>query len=129
MNASRDLSRLLSQWQQLTQAEAEVIESAAWGKLAEIQAAKSDVQTSIGEGAKFLESEVQTGRVTRGEAESIRAEAKRLISLEGRNQDLLVAQRNRLQHEKETLDATRRNLRKVRQSYAEKPQTLWEQYS
>jgi hypothetical protein len=125
-----DIKVFVARWRELTQAEGVAISAAAWASVAEIQAMKAKLQPELTEAIKFLEQEALRNPSAAQEKDSLRAEVKRLISLEGRNQDLVTAQRKRFDSERLALDQARGNLRKVRQSYAGKCEAAaWQQYS
>jgi len=117
VKAQREISGLLESWRELSQAEGAAIRSASWGTVKELQAAKMELRTSLNEALKLLERETANNPSAAREKELIRAEAKKLISLEARNQDLLAEQRRRAATAKAELEKSRVNLKKVRQSY------------
>jgi hypothetical protein len=129
MSALHDISKLLGQWLEFTEAETAAIQSSAWPSLHEIQKAKSGLQTSItaamGELAREGKSDAVSGRADH----PFRTEVNRLISLEARNSQLLSVKYRAALNEKKSRDHAIRNLRKVRRSYGQKPGAGWHSFS
>ncbi len=127
MSARQDISKLLDQWLQLTQAEGGAIQAASWTKVKKIQADKARVQKSL------AEAQGEWARQNPGAppaANPFRADLARLISMETRNAELLAAQIRRAEAERISLDHAYRNLRRIQKSYIRKPQPVaWQCYS
>ena len=129
MSARQETARLLEHWLELTQAEANAIQTAAWTVLKEIQAAKAILQRRLSQATEKWEAE-HPGAASAGPGKHpFRAELRRLISLETRNGELLAAQLRRAHTERESLNEAVRNLRKVQQSYSARPQGALNCYS
>jgi hypothetical protein len=129
MSARQAIADLLEKWLQLTQAEAAAIQSETWPSLREIQAAKACLQKRLTQAREKWEAE-NPGKVLAGPGKHpFCAELGRLLSLETRNGELLASKLRRAHAERESLNEAARNLRNVRQSYALKPEGVWNCYS
>lgn len=121
------MERLLEEWLQLTLAECEAIQSAAWSRLKEAQAAKFKLRWPISETLAQWQRQGATG--SGPAAHPFRVEVDKLLALEARNGELLAAQIIKTRGERVSRDQALHNLRKVRGSYARKPEAVWASYS
>jgi len=127
MSARKDISKLLEQWLQLTQAEGGAIQAASWAKVKKIQADKSRLQKNLAEAQGDWARENPDANP---QTNPFRAELARLISLEARNAELLAAQLRRAEADRVSLDHAYRNLRRIQRSYIRKqPPVAWQCYS
>jgi hypothetical protein len=115
MSAHADIAALLEQWRLLSLSEGGAIRTAAWSRVAEIQAAK-----------KMLRGQLAEASSTAPDQNLFRAQIARLISMEERNAEFLAAQMRRARAEQETIDQAGRNLRKIQRSYARKRMSVWQ---
>jgi hypothetical protein len=129
MSAFQDISKLLGQWLEFTEAETAAIQSSAWPSLREIQKAKSGLQSPITAALGELAKEGKSGAVSGRTEQPFRAEVNRLISLEARNSQLLSVKIGAAQNEKKSRDRAIRNLRQVRRSYAGNSEAGWHSFS
>ena len=129
MSAQQEITRILEQWHQLTQAEASAIQSAAWASLKGIQAAKTDLQNQLSRAEEKWEVENPGNAFSTPGKHPFRAELGRLVSMATRNGELLVAQLRRAEAKRESLNEAFRNLRNVQRSYNLRPQGAWNCYS
>ena len=123
MGARQDIERFLSQWFELTQAEAGAIESAEWAELREIQSAKAALQKSLSAARERLMAEETAGLFEAAVDIPLRAEIGRLVSHENRNAELLAAQMRRAQAEQVKRAESLRNLRRLQRSYGRRLST------
>lgn len=119
MSAREHASGLLQQWLEMTRAEAEAIQSAAWQKLEEIQSRKASLRQPLAEAFQ----QWKPGEIP------FRAELGRLIALESRNAQVLTDRLQKTRAEQLALERASQNLRNVRRSYAPPPATAWNTYS
>src|SRR5260221_14546670 len=90
LNERPAMERLLEEWLQLTLAECEAIQSAAWPRLKEAQAAKFKLRGPISETLAQWKRQGATG--SDPAARPFRVEVDKLLALEARNGELLAAQ-------------------------------------
>jgi hypothetical protein len=125
MNAETPLLlQLYERWRTLTEQEREAIQTSNWTRLAELQAAKQQLQEDImrvgqyaaGPGAPPLEPRL--GRL-----------GAELIALETENARALAEQRRRAQEAQLSLDQVSRNLHQLHRAYAHGREPAWQSYS
>lgn len=120
MSASNPIAGILEEWLQLTRAEGAAIAAAAWDKLRQVQARKAAVQKAL----------AQLERPNAKALAEFRPHAARIISLLARNSKAVAAQKRRAQERQKSLDETKKNLRRIQQSYFQaKPRAAWHSYS
>lgn len=109
MNPSDELAALYQQWRRLTESEGQAIRAAIWPQVDQCQAAKLALQPRISEVSSVLDPAVHEQR--------FRPVVEELMQLERRNRELLQAQRQIAQMQKDELDHAGRNLRQLHRSY------------
>ena len=109
MNAMDELAALYQQWHRLTESEGRAMRAGAWPEVDQCQDAKLALQPRI--------SEVSSGLDPMLHEQGFRPVVEELIQLERRNRELLQAQRQIAQMQKDELDHAGRNLRQLHQSY------------
>jgi len=127
MSAHHEVNSLLAQWLQLTQSEADAIQSAAWNRVSDLQTAKASLQSSLT--AALQHWTFENGRAELSGDHPFRAQVSRLLSLESRNAQLVATQVRRAHLEMEQRADGLRNLRRLRQSYVHKSDGGLEWYS
>ena len=122
MTPADELSALYRQWRHLTEAESQAIRSNAWAQVEAAQSAKARLQPRI--------AEVSAALAPVAHEQRFYAVVEELIQLEQGNRELIQAQRQVAQHQKEQLDQTSRNLRQLHRSYAPPAvRAHWQSYS
>ena len=130
MSARQELWNLYEQWRGLTEAEAEAIRSASWGRLSEWQDAKFRLQQEIIQATEAFQTEQVCNELNREELEcQFRTLIGELILLETRNGELLAVRRQSAKREQMEMDRSHRNLRQIQRSYAPQRSVLWQSYS
>jgi hypothetical protein len=119
---------LLQQWRQLTRAESESIQSAAWPKLREIQSRKASLRQPLDEAFRQWKSGLPASAAAAAE-NPLRAEVAQLIALEALNAQLLAGRKQQAREKQLHLGRAARNLRNLRRSYAPPPPVAWNSYS
>jgi hypothetical protein len=117
MTPREQTARLLQQWLEMTRAESQAIQSAAWPKLREIQSGKAGLREPLDQAFRQWKSGRPT--VPASDAENpFRAQVARLIALEAHNAQLLAGRREKARERQLHLERAAQNLRNVRRSYA-----------
>jgi len=125
MSAQEQLARLLQQWQQMTRAESEAIQAAAWPRLQAIQSDKARLQRPLSEAMrqwKAQESSAPRGALS---DKPFRAAVSRLIALEEHNAQLVAARRQKARAQQLHLGRAARNLHRIKKSYAPAAPVAW----
>ncbi len=122
MTPSDELSALYRQWRRLTESESQAIRANAWAQVEAVQSAKARLQPRIAEVSAALEPVAHEQRFY--------PVVEELIQLEQGNRELIQAQRQIAQLQKEQLDQSSRNLRQLHRSYAPTiARAHWQSYS
>jgi hypothetical protein len=130
MDAPVDLAHALAEWRRLTHLEGEAILSDNWHGIAEHQARKAQLEGDIQQALALSRTRASSSARTSREMEAeVQAAVGELITLEGRNADLLAAKRHRRQAESERLALTLRDLHGVRRAYGSSRGPHWQSYS
>ncbi len=129
MKARQDIEKYLSQWFELTQAEAGAIQTSEWTEVREIQSAKAELQKSLTAARERLMAEDDGGLLPAKTNDPLRLELGRLASLETRNSELVAAQMRRARSEQEKRAESVRNLRRLQRSYGRRLDAGWQSYS
>ena len=129
MSAHHDLLRIYHEWRDWTVQEGEAIRSSDWPRVSSCQNAKLELQERIIRGTQAARAEFARSGGNWAEIEAqLRREVTSLIDLEHRNESSLAEVRSRALAEKEELDRSSRQLRKMR-SYAPVVRSAWSSYS
>ncbi|MGD0816556.1 MAG: hypothetical protein ABSA83_23440 [Verrucomicrobiota bacterium] len=129
MSARKELAGILEKWLQLTRAEGEAIQAAAWPALREIQARKAALRKSFTEVMRACAAE-NAGAAGKFAPRPYRAEAKRILALLTRNGAALAAKLSQAKARRELLNQADLNLRKIQRSYVRPhPLMAWQSYS
>ena len=127
MPATLEIEPLYAQWKALTEAERRSIELGAWESLAGIQAAKRDLQGLI------IKAEGETGVVGSNAAGArdvmLKGTFEQLMRMEMENLELLECRMAAARAERENLDRSSSNLRRLHRSYAGPAASAWQSYS
>jgi hypothetical protein len=129
MSARDDMARLLQQWLQLTRAESEAIQAAAWPKLQELHSHKASLRQPLDQALAKWKTQESSAFPAAVSDHPFRAEVSRLIALESHNAQLLAARRQKAREQQLLLERAAHNLRKVRRSYAPPPAVVWNSWS
>jgi hypothetical protein len=130
MSTREEISQLLEQWFQLTQAEGRAIQLAAWSEVKKVQADKAALQVSLTQVRHKFDRESFSRFASKPVEHPFRDTISRLLSLETRNSELMAGQVKRARAEKETLEQAHRNLRRLQKSYVgEALPVAWNSYS
>lgn len=109
MKAQDELTALYQLWRKLTESEGQAMRAGAWPEVDQCQAAKLALQPRITEVSSGLDPDLHEQRFL--------PVVEELMQLERRNRELLQAQRQIAQMQKDELDHAGRNLRQLHQSY------------
>jgi hypothetical protein len=121
MSPREHAARLLQQWRQMTRAESEAIQAAAWSRLLDIQSRKAALRQPLDEAYRQWQSGGPAVPATAAAENPFRAQVARLIALEARNAQLLADRREKARQQQLHLERAAQNLRNVRRSYAPPP--------
>jgi hypothetical protein len=117
MTPPEHIARLLQQWLQMTRAESQAIQAAAWPKLREIQSGKAGLRQPLAQAFRQWKSGQPS--VPASSAENpFRAQVARLIALEAHNAQFLAGRREKARQQQLQLERAAQNLRNLRRSYA-----------
>lgn len=130
MNPRQQIADLLQQWRELSQSEFAAIQAGDWPQLRTLQTAKEGVQQNLTAARKVWNDQnpAQPLPAPDGNHPFV-AEFTHLLALETRNQQLLVARRQRVQDRQAMLRQARTNVRRLRGSYARGAEAKWHSYS
>lgn len=123
MSTPAELLQWFSEWRRLTDAEGEAIAAAAWATLLEVQSAKARLQVDI------LGWERACAPQSVRDFPALRPLLGEIIGLEARNRDRLARLDHEARVERESLDRSRRDLRRLQGSFAAPATPAWESYS
>ena len=130
MSAQVKLMSLYEDWRAWTQVEGDAILTMDWGRVAQCQSAKKELQSAIARRTQDARDELhlQGGdqQVLDG---PLRAVVNELISLEMRNQEYLSGQRVVLEKDRLDIEEGGRRVAKIHKSYTAPASAGWEQYS
>ena len=130
MEAHTQLRALYQEWRELSEREAEAIQTAFWSKVTKCQEAKKELQRRIVSITEVMQSEIATLGLSQSVVDDeMRRIVDELILLESRNGDLLADQRERGKKEESELERSSRNLRQVHRAYAGQQTAAWQSYS
>jgi len=130
MNAAAQLTRLLAEWQRLTELEGAAILSENWPEVAQHQSAKALLGPDITQALEQFRA-ARPGGQTPAPAtpDPFAAAAAPLLALETRNRDALRAKCQRKRAELAAASQTTRNLQGLRRAYGGANAHLWQSYS
>ncbi len=121
---------MYERWATLTEAEGQAIRSAAWPQVSRLQDEKHSLQGQIVNASERLQAEMDcTSAQWKTVEQTIRSVIERLIVMETRNGEILVAKRLEAEEERRDLDRTDQNLRKVHRAYGSSRNATWNSYS
>lgn len=130
MNAAAQLTRLLAEWQRLTELEAQAILGDNWPEVAHHQRAKALLGPDITQALQQFRAARPGGQTAAlAPPEPFAAAAAPLVALETRNRDALRAKCQRKRAELESARQMTRNLQGVRRAYGGANPHLWQSYS
>jgi len=109
---------LLEQWLQMTRAESQAIQAAAWPKLREIQSRKAGLRQPLDLAFRQWKSSRPSAPASDAAENPFRAQVARLIALEAHNAQFLAGRRERARERQLHLERAAQNLRNLRRSYA-----------
>jgi DNA anti-recombination protein RmuC len=124
MDHQQHLGLLLDQWLALTRAEASALDAGDWLSFKRLQTEK----TSLRQGLDQVVNDCRARGLNF--SEQIRSKVGRIESLLTRNGSRLETRRKALRRSQDALDQVRRNLHRIRSSYAQPAgRALWNSYS
>lgn len=123
MSAPAVLIQWFSEWRRLTDAEGEAIAAAAWGTLLDVQSTKARLQVDI------LAWEREHAPQAVRDFPVLRPLLGEIIGLEARNRDRLARLNHEARAERDSLDRSRRDLRRLQGCFAAPATPAWESYS
>ncbi len=129
MSARQTIAGLLEQWRCLTGGETQAIQTGAWADLKKIQADKADLQPQLTAAMDEWAAENRGLPAAGAGDHPFRAEVNQLIALEASNGALLADQMRKRREALASLEQAGRRLRRVRGSYASRPEANWQSYS
>ena len=109
MNPAEELAALYQQWRRLTESEGRGIRAANWAEVEQCQSAKLALQPRITEVSRQIDTLVHEQR--------FRPMLEELMNLERDHREVLQAQRQVAQLQKDELDCADRHLRQLHRSY------------
>ena len=118
----------LDQWRTLTVAEGEAIRLGRWCEVEQLQRAKQQLQPLIQQAIDGWRT-LLAGREHDTVSAGFRHSVAELIQQETANAECIAARRRRMQHVREELESTTRQLHHVRQAYAPAAPVLWQSFS
>ena len=129
MNARRQISVLLQQWREISQAEFAAIQAGDWSQLRTLQATKAAVQQGLSEARDAWNTENPTEPLSGSGNHPFAAEVSSLAALQARKIQLLEARRQKLLERQTLLRQARTNVRRLRGSYGGAMGPRWHSYS
>jgi hypothetical protein len=129
MSLPAPLDSLYQEWRALTEAEGEAIATAAWHRVAEVQAAKTRLQPAIRKASASLAPSPDVRPEADAGDDPVRQMLSDLIDLERHNQAALDRQMAALRQDRRALELSARNLRRLQHSYASPNRSAWQRYS
>lgn len=126
MSACQTLHDYYSQWRNLSRAEGEAIEAAAWPQVNKCQEAKKRLQSDITAVTEAAQAELANQEHFDREFRPMIAE---LIEMEKTNGVLLSGKISMAEREQLSLACASRNLRSVRCAYSPVKSAAWNSYS
>jgi flagellar biosynthesis/type III secretory pathway chaperone len=125
MNFRQQIASLLKQWLEMTEAEGEAIRSGDISTLRDMQRSKAGLREPLAEVVTRWRAEAPE----EANAHPFRAEVTQLLALETRHAQLLASRKRNAQEKKALLEQALFNLRRVRSSYAQASDLLFNRYS
>jgi hypothetical protein len=125
MNPRQQIATILKQWLEMTLEESQAIENGDIFALREIQKSKATLREPLGEAVTLWRKESPEEYNT----QPFREEVKHLLALETRHSELLAARKRNAHEKKALLEQALFNLRRVRSSYAQGPELIFNRYS
>ncbi|HEX4121930.1 MAG TPA: hypothetical protein VH619_15015 [Verrucomicrobiae bacterium] len=114
MDPRQHIAAILKRWLEMTHAENQAIQAAAWPALRQTQEDKAKLRATL---AQAMEK-WNTANPGDAKTQPFRNEVAQLLALETRNSDLLAARKRQAAEKKVLLEQALYNLRRVRSSYA-----------
>ena len=118
MTPPEHIARLLQQWLQMTRAESQAIQAAAWPQLLDLQSRKASLRQPLDQAFSQFKSGRPALPASTPAQTSFRAQLARLIALEAHNAQLLADKKQRACAQQLHLERAAQNLRNLRRSYA-----------
>ena len=130
MNAFEDLLGAYGQWKECSESEGEAIVRGDWSSVSAHQESKLHLRDAIIRWTGRAREDWKASGKDLAEFENrVRSVVGELIALETRNASALAEQRAVCQARREEIEGSRRNLRRIRSSYANVPGASWQSYS
>ena len=121
MSPADELFALYRRWRQLTEDEGQAIDGGEWHLVELCQTAKSRLQPRIVEVSQRLDAASHETQ--------FRPVVDELMELERRNRTRLEHKRRDAEKERQELDRSCRQLRRIHRSYVPAARTAWQSYS
>jgi hypothetical protein len=118
MTPPEHMARLLQQWLQMTRAESQAIQAAAWPALLDLQSRKASLRQPLDQAFRQCQSGQPSLPASAAALNPFRAQLARLIALEARNAQLLADKKQGACAQQLHLERAAQNLRNLRRSYA-----------
>ena len=118
MTPPEHTARLLQQWLQMTRAESQAIQAAAWPKLLDLQSRKASLRQPLEEAFRQCQSGQPAVPASPVAENPFHAQLARLIALEAHNAQLLADKKQQARARRLQLECAAQNLRNLRRSYA-----------
>jgi hypothetical protein len=125
MNPRQQIAAILKEWLEKTHAEGQAIQTGDLAGLRKIQKSKAELRDPLAAAM----TQWRTESPAEANAYPFRAEVNELLALETRHGQLLTARKRDVQEQKARLEQALFNLRRVRSSYAQSPDLLFNRYS
>ncbi len=125
MDPRQHIAAILKDWLEKTHAEGQAIHAGDLAALAKIQESKAALRAPLAEAVAQWRAE----NPEEADAHPFRAEVNRLLALETHHSNLLAARKRKTQEKKVLLEQALFNLRRVRSSYAQTPDRVFNTYS
>lgn len=130
MMAQYDLMEAYAAWEHWTQREGAAIQEGNWRQVNECQQTKVGLQSRIIRLTDALNAKcVELGRNPKDFEPDLRRTINELIALENRNSELLSNHRRVAEAQDLELSTASRQLRRVQESYGQRPSAAWYSYS
>ncbi len=128
MGAREEIFEFYDEWRELSTEEAAAIGKNEWSEVNQCQNRKAALQKLIIQRSPQLHSEC-TPAEQEAHDQELRCVISELISMERRNGELIAEKKDALADEIHGLDKSSRNLSRIKEAYASKPQAAWFSYS
>ncbi|MGA2176307.1 MAG: hypothetical protein ABSH38_15125 [Verrucomicrobiota bacterium] len=125
MEPRQRIAAILKQWLEKTHAEGEAIHAADLTALGKIQESKAELRAPLAEAI----AQWRAKNPDEADTHPFRDEVNQLLALETHHSELLAARKRRAQEKKVLLEQALFNLRRVRSSYVQAPNRVFNKYS